>query len=67
LDCAGTAGAGCGFDIGFSAQQSIRVQQAAQLPIDGFTQTAAADTGVGTTCIHASSTLNKMAVNRFTT
>jgi hypothetical protein len=44
------------------AQQSIRLQQPAQLPMSVFTQTADA----GATCIHASNTLNKMAVNRFT-
>jgi len=52
-------------DAGFVAQQAIRSQQSAQLPIAGFTQTDEADTGA--ICIHTSSTLNTMTVNCFTT
>jgi hypothetical protein len=66
LDCVGTAGAGCELDAGFTAQQSIRAQQSAQLPITDFTQTADADTGAGAICIQTSNTLNKMADNCFT-
>jgi hypothetical protein len=54
-------------DTGFEAQQAIRSQQAAQLPIAGFTQTGGADAGAEATCSHTNTTLNKMAVNCFTT
>jgi hypothetical protein len=67
LGCVGTAGEGCGWDAGFVAQQAIWSQQAAQLPIAGFTQTGEADTDMDAICIHTSSMLNKMAVNCFTT
>jgi hypothetical protein len=63
---AGIAGAGCGSDTGLVVQQAIPLQQSAQLAMVAFAQAGAA-AGAGATCIHTSSTLNKIAVNRFTT
>jgi hypothetical protein len=63
---AGSAGTGCGSDTGLVAQQAMPLQQSAQLARVAFAQTGAA-AGAGATCIHTSSTLNKIAVNRFTT
>jgi len=53
-------------EVGFAKQQAMRSQQSAQLPIAGFTQVGNAETGAGANCIHTTSTLNKIAVNRFT-
>jgi hypothetical protein len=58
---------GCELDAGFVAQQAIRLQQSAQLPIAGLTQTVEADTGAGAICIHTNNTLNKMTTKRFIT
>jgi hypothetical protein len=60
------AGADCELEAGFVAQQAVRAQQSAQLPMAGFTQTAA-NAGAEAICIHTNTTLNKMAVNGFTT
>jgi hypothetical protein len=54
-------------DVCFVAQQAIRSQQLGQLSIVAITQTGEADTGNGAICINTSNTLNKMAVNCFTT
>jgi hypothetical protein len=54
-------------EAGFVAQQAMLSQQSAQLPIAGSPQVGEADTGAEATCIHTTSTLNKMAVNCFTT
>jgi hypothetical protein len=53
-------------EVGFVAQQAMRSQQSAQLPMLGFTQTGDANTGAGATCTHTSETANKMAENCFT-
>jgi hypothetical protein len=48
-------------------QQAVRSQQLGQLAIVAIIQTGEADAGMGAICIHTSTTLNKMAVNCFTT
>jgi hypothetical protein len=64
---AGSTGTGCGSDTGLVAQHAMPLQQSAQLAMVAFAQDGAAAAGAGATCIHTSSTLNKIAVSRFTT
>jgi hypothetical protein len=53
-------------ETGFVAQQTIRAQQSAQLPIAGFTQAGDTDNDDEAICVQIKITLNKMAVRRFT-